>query len=74
MGDPAIRPETSRRMAGLAYARLIALAGSRVSPQQARTWSDRGSALLGREGWRQALEMAGSRGPAPWWLGVLSNE
>jgi len=74
MGDPAARPETIQTSMGLACARLVALAGSRPWPQREKTWSDRGIALLGQDGWRRAVEAARLRGLAPWWFGVLAEK
>jgi hypothetical protein len=73
LGNQAIQPQVVRRSLGVAYARLVALAGPRASPKQVQMWTRRGSALLGEVAWKQVLAGASSGRDVAWWSGVLSD-
>lgn len=72
--DPTIDPRALQQMQGAAYARLLALLGSKVDPAIATGWTTRGKQAIGEGLWPKAMEVANSRGQAPWWQGVLRSE
>lgn len=73
MSDPVIQRQAVKEQGARAYARLVALAGTRVPPAQVQAWATHGANLMGKDAWQQALATFVSRGPIPWWQGVLGQ-